>query len=465
MALSNIPRFAAIAPGDRRSQDATVISLYPHVPEYAPSVSPAWLDQRFSSLLGRFEEAIAANKESEAIGAITSRFDQLEERLEKSLGDLAQANEPANLQEIELCIAELANQFETTTAEISRLQSIESQLLEIKNLIDVGGENGAALGAEIDTDQLVDQLATRLADISSQAVTGGAGEETNTEGMKTLIEDFMTDQRDEGEQTAVMLGAMQKAMIRMLDRMEALEETSRKTHAASEASREAALAINETMAEEQVATRDLDGALGDDAAANQPAVMTADVRPDKDSGDIEPSQKVVGDQGGKADSIKSSSQLVAEMRQKSTIAALGEGEPRPDADAQCANVQDVAGEDNAQLDGIDEHDADDIDDADLNEKMESLNAALAAQSKAHKSFVRTRLVVAAVAILAVGLGATKFVMDRSGDDARRHLLSAGGTMSSETVKASTHASVPNAGGVSAGTDEAPGRAKSSHFDY
>ena len=87
-----------------------------------PAPSEAWFAERFAELATRLDAAAGKSTDS-SLAPIIERLTSLETRLDTALtgkSDDAAATAGGSLHDIELCIAEIANQLETTNAEVAR---------------------------------------------------------------------------------------------------------------------------------------------------------------------------------------------------------------------------------------------------------------------------------------------------------------------------------------------------------
>lgn len=244
-----------------------------------PPVEKKWLEDRFADVAARIERILVEHRQEAPFEAFDERFTHLEARFGEAVQDLAKRADVAGLGDVEACIAEMAEQLERTYAELSRVAEIEAQVRElagrvseerlsaleqpvitpvdvdeiasvvVQRLADQGFASPAA--PDIDVGEIATVVAHRLAEqgfnqpsapeinvehIANVVVSrlqeeggygidaGGAGSEPQLAELKTMVKGLVESRRDESEHTSTMLDTMQQAMIRLLDRMDALED-------------------------------------------------------------------------------------------------------------------------------------------------------------------------------------------------------------------------------------------------
>ena len=191
-----------------------------------PQADRAWLDGRFAEIAARIEQSLAASGAGHAFLAFDRRLTQLEARFGSALASVATRTDVAGLRIIEAHINELTAQFEQANAQLSRLDSVEIHLADLLHLFanHTGLSANGSSEAEIEAvaTAVADRVASRLPQHLEAMPAGGAGAAAGE--LQRLIEGFVAGQRDNEEHTSNMLDTMQQAMIRMLDRMDAIED-------------------------------------------------------------------------------------------------------------------------------------------------------------------------------------------------------------------------------------------------
>ncbi len=198
----------------------------------------AWLEARFAAIAERVEQSLADARPDSSFVALDSRLDQLEQRFAMALDDVATRADVEGLRIVEAHINELAAQFEKTQSQLGRLDGIEQQLGDV--LTQVSDERFAELFNQVNqpapaaeltdrhiatvADAVSDRIAVQMSAIQqSIQPVGNADVGAGVDELRLLVENFVADQRDGTDHTSSMLDTMQQAMIRLLDRMDAME--------------------------------------------------------------------------------------------------------------------------------------------------------------------------------------------------------------------------------------------------
>ncbi len=233
-----------------------------------------WLEDRFSDIAARLDTSLRDLDPSGPIGSIDARFTQLERKLTEVMAGTAKTTDLVSLENIESHVEDLTAQLVMVQSHFSRLDSIELELrslaerLSLDNLanllpqapIPAAGSGLAESAAERmlqelpRLDEKLEQLSNRLSDdriaaimaqlmpsvATTTAIATLVAEQINDNvsrigssindpapqlmELRDMLESFVNEQRHGDEQTNVMLDTMQQAMIRLLDRMDAIEE-------------------------------------------------------------------------------------------------------------------------------------------------------------------------------------------------------------------------------------------------
>ena len=205
----------------------------PHEPSH-PTADRAWLDGRFAEIAARIGQSLSDSGPDHAFKAFDSRLTQLEERFGKALETVATRTDVEGLRIIEAQISELTTQFEHANAQLSRLDNVELHLGDLLHQVSderlahlfaqsAGASPTGSSNEEIEAVAIAvaDRVASRLPQLHEPAEASAA-----TGDLQRLIEGFVAGQRDNEEHTSSMLDTMQQAMIRMLDRMDAIENAA-----------------------------------------------------------------------------------------------------------------------------------------------------------------------------------------------------------------------------------------------
>jgi localization factor PodJL len=209
-----------------------------------------WLEDRLADIAQRVERSMKELRADTSIATLGHRFDQFEQRFNAAMEGVATRADLEGLRLIEAQISEIASHLDQTQAQLQRLDGIEGQLSVVVDRL--SNERFAALveqgtpdldriaanaaeqavahfaqmgngGAGPDIERLAELAAERAAAQVAGLGGGRGNDEHHIEDLRGLLEGFITERRQGEEQTATMLDTMQQAMIRVLDRIDAIE--------------------------------------------------------------------------------------------------------------------------------------------------------------------------------------------------------------------------------------------------
>ena len=246
---------AAGAPGDARP---------------VVTVEPAWLDRRFAEIAERIEQSLAEIHPESSLLTIGRRFDQLEMRMASALRGVAMRTDLEELRIAEAQIEDIGAQLDQLRRQLGRLDTIDAHLTTLTEQLSDDRlaklfEHGEHLARDSGRWEAID---TQLAAISSQLsrdrlgglINDSVGRNADLEGLadaaaqkaaahfadqgllqahardlgevRGLIESLINERRSSDENNASMLETMQQAIVRVLDRIDALEQSRQAAKAA-----------------------------------------------------------------------------------------------------------------------------------------------------------------------------------------------------------------------------------------
>ena len=227
----------------------------------AASIEPTSLEQRFAEISQRIEQSLAEIRPESSLLKIGQRFDQLEERITSALEGVATRTNVEELRRAEAQVEEISAQFGDFRAQLARLETIDAhlgtlteQLSDEKMIALLGNASSSAIdSARLDavdaqltsiSEQLSDERFSELAashatqmpdaeDLAASAAEKMAERFANHElweaqsrdlgEVRGLVENLINERRINDENNASMLETMQQAIIRVFDRIDALE--------------------------------------------------------------------------------------------------------------------------------------------------------------------------------------------------------------------------------------------------
>ena len=225
------------------------------------SMEPAWLNERFADIAQRIEQSLAEIRPESSLLTLGRRFDQLEERMTSALRGVSRTD-MGELRGAEAQIEEINTQLDQFRRQLARLDAIDAHLgtlaaqlsdERLGRLFNQGSAMGGGdasrleaidaqlgtLAAQLSHERLADligQGAMRSADLegwadaAAQKVVTRLADQHLTDAqprdigeVRGMLESFINERRHSDENNASMLETMQQAIIRVLDRIDALE--------------------------------------------------------------------------------------------------------------------------------------------------------------------------------------------------------------------------------------------------
>lgn len=211
-ALASVYEASAYPPSSASARDASESA------GGTSNIDEAWLESRFAEIARGIEYSLAHMKPESKFPDFDQRFDQFERQFAKVFTGVATHDDLAAVQQIEAHMEEIVNRLEKTNDQLDRLNTIEAQLANVSQTL---AEMQAANAKSAD----IGAVARAVAEETAQRFASRPPEERNSaaDELRPLIEQLMTENRQGGEQTAMLLDTMQQAMVRLLDRVEAID--------------------------------------------------------------------------------------------------------------------------------------------------------------------------------------------------------------------------------------------------
>lgn len=468
IAYDTAPRYEPGVPAYMSTPSHAAMTAYQAsaVPQQAEPVAKglaemdrSWLDERFAEVAERVERIFGEFRSEEPFEALGDRFSELEARFASAVEDLAKRSDVAGLGEVEACISEMAEQLEKTHRELARVSEIETQVRELAG--QVSTERLSTLikpqAPAIDTVAIADAVAEQLAEKapSPQPEQPSGVGAADIEEIKKLVQAMIRDRQTEGEHTASVLDTMQQAMIRLLDRMDALEDArSGRTAPASYAppSHGGSASGASGRPSDPNVEPSRPGDAGQDAGAGQPRMATAPTM-------IEENTPSLADY---APPPRGASEADEDGDEPDEESGRGEGKDRrqfmeaarraaQQANDRARNMVTRTSGNKKRASGEPS-----LDDADVD---------AVPRKKAARASNRLRIIIVAFAIIAAGLGATKLLLSRTNPTKqslstpvtqKRDMLGQNSTTTTTGKVAGRALTTPQAGGVTITTPTSNG---------
>jgi localization factor PodJL len=183
-----------------------------------------WLEAKLAEITGGLQEALTAFRADRSVRPQAHRLDQLEQRLEAALANLATRTDVEGLKLIEAHVSELSGRAADAKENLSRLLAIEAHIAGLKgNLSD---ERVSRLASAVaPTEQELAKIATVAAETVIQRASGqriAVGVDNRTHD---LLSGFIEERRRSEQLAGEALETMQQAMQHILDRIDSIEMT------------------------------------------------------------------------------------------------------------------------------------------------------------------------------------------------------------------------------------------------
>lgn len=223
---------------------------------HADHAERLWLEERFADIASRVEQSLAEMHPERSFQALDRRLEQFEERFSTVIEDVATRADVEGLQLIEAHITELTSHVEEAQRQLARLDGIEEQLKAVaRRLADeteaavppqpgiepgeidaivtaavgrfadrLANERAAADGTYKTVARLAaEQAVAQLAAVQPQTASAPAVD-PDVQKLRHLLEGLIRERREGDEQQAAMLDTLQQAMVRVLDRIDTIEQ-------------------------------------------------------------------------------------------------------------------------------------------------------------------------------------------------------------------------------------------------
>lgn len=199
-----------------------------------PSVDHGWLEKRFAEISERIEASLSDIRPDQSFFALGQRIDQFERSFAQALDNVATRQDVESVRLIEAHMVELVTHLENTQNQLQRFDVIEDQLgaiaqrlNEVHEIAQSAGDAGPAEPApQIDIEAVARAAAHEAAAQAASRFAAQPQAPAHVPGiddMRRLMEQSMSSARQSEENTTALLDTLQQAMIRLLDRMDAIE--------------------------------------------------------------------------------------------------------------------------------------------------------------------------------------------------------------------------------------------------
>ncbi len=196
----------------------------------AASANKEGLEQRLSEIAERIEASLLEIRPDRALSELRQRLDSVEKNIVSVADSVATHAEVEGIKLIEAHICELVGHLESASKQLARLDGIEARVNDISNRFNDARKAALALETanpkvlRLDEDG-VRGIARAAAHEAAQtfAAQSTASQSPVGDDVRDLLRRLMAERRAGEENTVALLDTMQQAMIRLLDRVDAMQ--------------------------------------------------------------------------------------------------------------------------------------------------------------------------------------------------------------------------------------------------
>jgi hypothetical protein len=174
------------------------------------------------------QQLLAGINPEKSFAAFNQRLDQLEERFDVALRDVALRSDVASLGLVAAHARELSAQFEHARTQLARLDTIERHLRELAHYVEEQCQSGFANLAALSPDNLavmiesaVERAATRMTSAISPAPNHQ--HDQRIDSLEELLKSYVAERHRSEEITTGVLRSIEDALGHIRDRLDAME--------------------------------------------------------------------------------------------------------------------------------------------------------------------------------------------------------------------------------------------------
>ena len=190
-----------------------------------PLRDAAGLEARLAQIAHVIEGAVAEAHPAKALAALDRRLDAFERRLDVALSDMALGIGRGDLKLIDAHLVEFAGHFEAVRQQLGRLDAVETALHELARALErTGPPSGDHSPMRQDAiAAVIDGAAERAASKVAASLSETGEGENRLDRLQALVENHVAERRRSEEAAANVLHSIEDALMRILDRVEAME--------------------------------------------------------------------------------------------------------------------------------------------------------------------------------------------------------------------------------------------------
>lgn len=191
------------------------------------AIERAWLEDRFAEIAVLIEQTMSQMRDNDPVHALKDRFEKIQDDLSGAVDELPTQKDFESLKSLEGEIEQLREHFENVQAQLSRLDTMESQLQSVvERLSDDNLQSMFQAQAPGSTDPaelaaiVGEYVANRVSDKQAEAPSN----DTGVMRLEETLTRFIEEQRAGNASQVAVLDTLQDAMVQMLDRVDGMPE-------------------------------------------------------------------------------------------------------------------------------------------------------------------------------------------------------------------------------------------------
>ena len=186
-----------------------------------------WLEERFADIAAKLESSLAERHENNPAQHLDNRLEHLEARICEALEGLVTRSDIEHLRPDHAKFETVADQLDRTAVQLSRLDTIEGNIEAVLNrltnerIVKEGEESHGTVDIQAVADATANNIVARLSEM-------GLGQVDSKElaEIRQSIDLLIEERRHHDEQSVAILDTLQQAMIGVIDRVDALAQSS-----------------------------------------------------------------------------------------------------------------------------------------------------------------------------------------------------------------------------------------------
>ena len=191
-----------------------------------PTISTDWLDTNAAQSAELLQSALTEDASARSTADVARRLDQFEQRLDGT-DDMALGSDREGLKLIDAHVSELGQHFEAFRQQLERLDAMERQIGDLTHKLEDRSQIQPPADQGILDDDAVAALADAIAERTATRIPSSLPAELATtariDALESSLQDYFIERRHGDEVTGGILRTIEEALVRLIDRVEAME--------------------------------------------------------------------------------------------------------------------------------------------------------------------------------------------------------------------------------------------------